>query len=429
MNVALQADPRTRSGTTEDVLAEVAAAPFGDRGGRFVVELFEALRLQGRSRLGRTELSDRLRQAGLGWDELATEEGGNPCEVLVSGPRRTLDVALVEAWLARGVAARLSGTPPAVRRKVLEDLVPVADHLRLLTPFDPYRMLGSFADKDTVLLAFDTLTDAIVRDSRALAAGRSSRLRAVITQRIESLCRVLPPSLRRPFEERIRTGGGDPAVPVLLDAALGELQPRPAPTAAAETPQRQEEETVEGRCDGGRGRTWTSVLAALTGLSLLRGLLGLVLRGLLGLRRAATLRATADGLVIAERTWLLGKVVRDHSAAVGPGGLAVMRVDRRASLFVMLAGLLGGTLGAGAGLFVFLDGIRGEYAAVIGLGLVLVAAGAALDMAALWAAERLGTKASLTLGTTDGRWLRVVGLEPSRALRVATAAKALLRAK
>jgi len=415
---------RTRSVSTEDVLAEVAASPVAERGGRLLAELLETLRRQGRSRVGRGEIKERLTQAGLDWDDLASANSGNPCEVLVSGPRRTSDVALVDAWLARGLAARLAGTPLEVRRKTLDDLVPLADHLRLLTPFDPYRMLGSFVDKDTVLMAFDALTDAIVRDARALAAGRSSRLRAVITQRIESLVSVLPPTLCRPFGERIRGCGGDPAVPLLLDAAQGTLPEKVVQPSA--TPPPAEEESVEGRCEHGHGRTWAGLILAVSGLSLLRGVVRLALRGLLGLRRAATVRSTAEGLVVAERTWLLGQVVRDSTSAVGQGGLIVIRVDRRTSLFVILAGLLGGTLGAGAGLFVFLDGIRGEYAALMGLGLVLIGAGVALDMAALWTAERLGTRASVTLGTADGRWYRIVGVDPSRALRFAASAKGLL---
>ncbi len=420
----------SRRVSTEDVLAEVAASPAAERGGRFLLDLFETLRRQGRSRVGRPELTRRLEQAGLAWEELGNEAGGNVCEVLVSGPRRTADVALVEAWLARGLAARLAGTPPEVRRRTLEDLVPLADHLRLLTPFDPYRMLGSFVERDTVVLAFEALTAAVVRDSRALAAGRSSRLRAVITQRLESLVRVLPATLRGPLEDRIRAAGGDPAVPLLLDAALGKLpatQDTPAPAVVEpSSPAITAEESVEGRCDRSHGRTWAGVLAAATGISLIRGVGRLVLRGLLGLRQAATIRTAPEGLVIVERTWLLGQVVRDHTYAVGAGGLTLLSVDRRVSLFVLLSGLLGGMLGASVGLFVFLDGIRGEYAAVMGLGLVLVATGVALDMGALWTAERLGSKASVTLGTTDGKRLRVVGVEPARALRFVAAARGLL---
>ena len=412
--------------TTDDVLAEVAAATDGDRVGRFVLTLIESLRRHGRSRLARAELETRLEKEGLMWPALATPAAGNVGDVLIRGPRSTGELALVEAWIARGLAARLAGTPPEVRRRLCDDLVPVADHMRLLTPYDPYRMLGPFLDRETVLLAFEALTDAIVRDARALGAGRSSRLRAVITQRLESLARVLPDALRQPFEERIRSAGGDPAVPLLLDAALGRLSHALPPPPAAATPAPELAEVVEGRCERSGARSLSRLLAAVTGLSLVRGLSALVGRALLGLRRGATVRTGPEGIVIIERTWLLGRLVRDRTSAVAPGGLSVLRVERRTPLFLALSGLLGGTLGAGTGLFLLLDGIRGEYAAVLGLGLLMIGGGVALDLVALWASERLGSRASLTLQTKDGRWLRVSGIEPDRALRFAGAARELL---
>lgn len=456
--------------TTDDVLTAVAAAPMGDEAGRYVLSVFHTLRVQGRSRITEEEARGWAVRAGLDWESLRTSDGGHVGQILARGPRSTSDVALVEAWIARGLAGRLAATPADGRRKVVEDLIPIADHMRLLTPYDPYRMLGSFLDRADVVVAFEALTDAIVRDARALGAGRSSRLRAVITQRLESLVRVLPPRLRAPMEERIRTAGGDPSVPVLLDAALGVVRqsgaatgagqalretaqghptsrPSPSPAPAGE-PEAAEQadpapritpgppgppgspaelgETLEGACEASGARTGLSLVAALSGFSLLRGLLRTLGRFLLGLRRAATLRTGPEGVTIVERTWLLGRNISERSGAVGPEGLSVVRVERRAPLFLLLAGLLAATLGAGFGLYRFLDGIRGEYAAVVALALLVIGAGVAIDLFALWASERMGARSSLTLRTVDGRWLRVSGLDHSRAMRFAALARSFV---
>ncbi len=450
--------------STDAVLTAVAAAPMGDEAGRYVLSVFHTLRVQGRSRITEEEARGWADRAGLDWEALRTRDSGHVGQVIARGPRSTSDVALVEAWIARGLAGRLAATPSASRKKVLEDLIPIADHMRLLTPYDPYRMLGSFLDRADVVLAFEALTDAIVRDARALSAGRSSRLRAVITQRLESLTRVLPPRLRAPMEDRIRTAGGDPSVPVLLDAALGVVRSpavdaaelrsttrkqtnqtptlTPAPVGETEevdlssptmTPSPVPPgspaavgETLEGACETSGAQTGLSLLAALTGFSLLRGLLRTLGRFLLGLRRGATLRTGPEGVTIVERTWLLGRNVSERSGAVGPDGLSVLRVERRAPLFLMLAGLLAATLGAGVGLYRFLDGIRGEYAAVVALALLVIGAGVAIDLFALWASERMGARSSLTLRTADGRWLRVSGLEHSRAMRFAALARSFV---
>ena len=50
----------------------------------------------------------------------------------------------------------------------------------------------------------------------------------------------------------------------------------------------------------------------------------------------------------------------------------------------------------------------------------------AIDLFALWASERMGARSSLTLRTADGRWLRVSGLEHSRAMRFAALARSFV---
>ena len=453
--------------STEDVLSAVASAPLGDEAGRYVLSVFHTLRVQGRSKITEDEARAWASRAGLDWESLRTRDAGHVGVVLARGPRSTSDVALVEAWIARGIAGRLAAAAGSGRLKVLEDLIPIADHMRLLTPYDPYRMLGSFLERAEVVMAFDALTDAIVRDARALGAGRSSRLRAVITQRLESLVRVLPEKLRRPMEDRIRAAGGDPAIPVLLDAALGvepapadpfeprlnareltspnptitpapagpteevdlrspTLTPYPDPVTAASaagSDPRGVRETLEGSCESSGAQTALSLVSVFTGFSLLRGFLRTTGRLLLGLRRAATLRTGPEGVTIVERTWLFGRNIAERSGVIGPQGLTVLRVERRAPLFILLVGLLAATLGAGFGLYQFLDGIRGEYAAVVAFSLLVIGAGVAIDLAALWASERLGARSSLTLRTADGRWLRVSGLEHARAMRFAALAR------
>jgi hypothetical protein len=470
------------------VLSEVAAHPHGERLAAMAISFMERLHREGRIRFDRPTLAGLVETAGVRWEDFSTREGGNLCDVLVDGPRRTVDVALVEAWLARGLATRLAGHPHDIRRRLLIELVPASDHLRALSPYDPFRMLGTFLDRDLVLEAFDALTDTIVRDARKLTTGRGSRLRGVIAQRIESLVTILPEDLRRPYVQRIREGGGDPSVPILLDAALGvrpeeavpeaPIEPAaadegdqarsataqglapapdlalppasgasPAPSSApagvisrtrrarppatesagpAPSPVSDEDlVTIDGRSERVRGLPALGVLSAVTGLWLLRGLGRVLGRLLLGFRQRASVSASREGLRIRSRTWLLGRVVRDCTDSLGLASLASLRMDRRKRLFLVLTGLTAGALGSGYGVFVLLDGLREEYTFLIIVGVLLIGGGAALDLAGLWLAERLGDRAALSVRDAEGRGVRLTGLDPAAAHRFVSAVRRL----
>ena len=129
-----------------------------------------------------------------------------------------------------------------------------------------------------------------------------------------------------------------------------------------------------------RGPVVTALLA-FTGVLLVRAIAYAIARFAFGYRRPAELRLTERGLELSHRTELLGRVLRDRNVAVPFDNLATVCREVRYARLGLYGGLGALVLGTYLGVGLMADGLRvpGGSPSLLGLGLLLVAIGLALD--------------------------------------------------
>src|SRR5436853_501155 len=96
---------------------------------------------------------------------------------------------------------------------------------------------------------------------------------------------------------------------------------------------------------------WLTALLALTGLLLVIELAWLVARYVLVLKRPTEVRLTPSGLEVRGKTWLVGKLLREHATVIPREGLVRVTREVRYPRLAMYAGLIalafGSYLGVG----------------------------------------------------------------------------------
>jgi len=147
------------------------------------------------------------------------------------------------------------------------------------------------------------------------------------------------------------------------------------------------------------------------------GLGRIVARVAFGYKRPATLRIGPQGLELANRIELMGRVLRDRATLLPLSH--VMRVTRevkyaRAGLYVGIAAL---TIGTYVGTGFLVDGLRvpGGSASLLGLAAVFIIVGLAVDFVLSSAADTLRGRCRVVILPERGRTLCVGGLDAARA--------------
>ncbi|MEB2322293.1 MAG: hypothetical protein OZ921_07255 [Sorangiineae bacterium] len=317
--------------------------------------------------------------------ELAPGEGATPfgdlAVVLAEGPRSAAELALLAGLVALGAAADSTDTAAA-------RLVWLGAHTRVdaLGPLDA---------------ALGPRAEPIWREVARIAAAPSSA--APDFGAAEALTAA---------------------------AALGASGSQVARALAAETAAKTESRLVRAmlgaeRREGGdrlsgelarapRGPLATVLLAG-TGLLALAALGRLVGRFALGYRRPAEVTLDGDGLRLAHRTELLGRVLRDRETRVPFDNLARATREVRFSGLGLYAGLLALTLGSFLGVGLFVDGVRAGSGPLLGLAAGVIALGLVVDFALATLADAARGRCRLVVVPRKGRTLAIGGLEPARA--------------
>jgi hypothetical protein len=129
-----------------------------------------------------------------------------------------------------------------------------------------------------------------------------------------------------------------------------------------------------------RGAVVTALLA-FTGILLVRAIAYAIARFAFGYRRPTELRLTERGLELSHRTELLGRVLRDRNVVVPLDNLATVCREVRYARLGLYGGLGALVAGTYLGVGLMADGLRvpGGSPSLLGLGLLLVAIGLALD--------------------------------------------------
>jgi hypothetical protein len=297
----------------------------------------------------------RAAELGLTRDAAATAYG-NALDVLERGPTGDAERALVRALAAHALAAH-----PPVERDAEDRAATELLWLALHTPFDATGLLDR-ALAEAAPSMWDAIADRMRRiDDGSLPGGdRAEALLAAIAlasspaPAAAKLVSALAAEVRDDKVAYVLARTGD-AAPV--ERLAGEIAPRP------------------------RG-SFASALLGLTGISLILHAARLVGRFAFAYRRPAELTLSEDGGVrLRWRVELLGRTLRDRDVVVPRSGLARAAREVRYPGLALYAALLALVFGTYVGVSAFVDGVRAASPSLLGVGLLLVGLGLALDFA------------------------------------------------
>ncbi|MCP4602018.1 MAG: hypothetical protein GY847_16130 [Proteobacteria bacterium] len=156
------------------------------------------------------------------------------------------------------------------------------------------------------------------------------------------------------------------------------------------------------------------VLAIVTGLFFIRGLLSLAVRYCLAFRRRAKL-AVRDSSLILEVEWsILGKRFRQVTTQTPIGDINAIQLENRQRYLYLLVGFGALAIGTWIGIQWFVDGLRAgyPYLALVGAGVVI--GGILIDLVLYLFVPDGPTRCRLVLAM--GPWkVRISGVEPRSA--------------
>jgi hypothetical protein len=156
------------------------------------------------------------------------------------------------------------------------------------------------------------------------------------------------------------------------------------------------------------------VLAVITGVALIRGLLTLAARTLLGLRSTATARVEGRALVLDVRWSILGRTVRESTTVTPLAGLAAARLENRRRYVHLLVGFGCLAIGTWVGIQWLVDGLRAGFPYLALLGAGVVAAGVLIDLLAYFVVP--GGRGRCHMLLALGPWrVRLSGVDPQAA--------------
>ena len=285
---------------------------------------------------------------------------GDAVAALERGPQGRGEQVLLGALLARS----LRSAPPAgveAEDRAAGELLWLAAHAGI----DVFPSLDAALGAQAAGL-WGALVDLVRRIDRgrepALDRGDAAvgalALRETTTSEALGAARKLADEVEdRALAELLRGGGGGGGESGVGTRLIGELQPAPRGVVA-------------------------TVLMAVTGLLLLEAGGRQLARVALRRRQPAELEVTGQGVRIRARLEMLGKVLREVEHVVPVDGLAVASREVRFPRLALYGGLLALALGSYVGASLLGDGVRAASPSLLGQGLLLVAIGVAIELAA-----------------------------------------------
>lgn len=192
---------------------------------------------------------------------------------------------------------------------------------------------------------------------------------------------------------------------------------RSAPSVAAPTESASEAGALrlEGQASGALLPGPVRVLMAVTGVSLVVGLVKLLLRFVLGLRREGRVEINDGKLRLEETTRFAGREIKAEREHFGREAIVSARLETRYPYLPTLLGLAGLGLGVIFGLLWLLDGIQGEFTPWILAGVGALLTGVVLDLGLTALASSMPGKTTVVLRLPGRRVLRLIGCDPSSA--------------
>jgi hypothetical protein len=163
-----------------------------------------------------------------------------------------------------------------------------------------------------------------------------------------------------------------------------------------------------------RGPLATAALA-ITGILLIVEVARLVARYVLVLRRPTEVRLTASGIEVRGRTFMVGKLLREHATVIPRDGLVRVTREVRYPSLAMYAGLIALALGSYVGVGLVVDGVRAASPSMLGTGLLIALIGLGLDFVLSVLVPGLNGKSRVVLVPRRGPIVCVTAVDPARA--------------
>ena len=346
------------------VLEEIASRPRGDDLARLVHTAAFAAADEKRARIedGLAELVERARLKG----EDAETSYGNVLRALERGGAEAAGSAtraLLAGLLARGVAL----SPPAgteAEARVAESLVWLAANTSIdaLTSIDAAlgdKAEGLWIAVATLIRRVDSGTAPLVGRAGAIIAAAALRSSESPAARAEA--KALAEDARDPIVRTLLSSDASapeakagPEGPVTI--AVGEIVPAPRGPVAL-------------------------VLLGFTGILALMHLGRLLGQVALRYRRPAEMSVSAKGIVVHTKTELLGRTLNERDIHIPIEALLKAEREVRYPRLALYTGLGALALGSYLGISLFVDGARAGSPELLGIGLLLVVVGIALDYA------------------------------------------------
>jgi len=390
------------TGTSPSILEVVRAHPHARSLGALC---YDVLRRQARGRTlfsGRKYMRARAQDHGVQRKHGKTGRG-DVLTILERGPQSDGDWSLVAAFAVRGLgdALALVAEDPEACAREADEFVVLADWLSLATPYDPYAFVVGLLDEGAEIALWGALERGL------LVAGEDARPASMV--RLQALQASEDGEARL---SRLAEGADDPVVAASAGALIGRQSTRiPARVG------------IEGVPVSSRNGILLRVLFWLTGIALLRWLYQTACWSI-GLRRVASVWVDAGAVRTERTTALFGRRVHtiDESLPVAEV-TAVVRELRRAPWVGVVGGLClaSGIFGAGAAIF---TAMLMDSAAWLAVALAALGIGAGLDLLLdFWWASR-GARVWLELTARGRPPLRLSGVHPEEAERLAAAIRA-----
>jgi hypothetical protein len=156
------------------------------------------------------------------------------------------------------------------------------------------------------------------------------------------------------------------------------------------------------------------VLAIVTGLFLVRGILALFGRYCLGLRRRACAQVEGRTLVLAVEWSILGKKIKETRTIAPITDLKAVRLENRQRYLHLLIGFGALVTSAWIGIQWFVNGLRAGYPYLALVGAGIVAAGVLIDLFLYFVVPSANGSSRILIAL--GPWeVRLAGVDPDKA--------------
>jgi hypothetical protein len=337
--------------------------------------------------------------------ELTSEQAdtghGNLLELLGRGVRKPEERQLIGALLALGAAKQ----PPGAENELATRLVWLATH----TP------CSAFGAIDPALGArADAVWDAVAKiaDYPQLVAPDFGTAEAVVAA---LALRTSQSTRAGALADQLRKSNADPMISAVLGGSAPHVEPPRSETSVEQTSEKAAPLTGE-LVPAPRGPVITALLAFTLILPLLI-VVRLVARYALAFRRPAAMGLSERGLELEYRSELLGRVLRDKSVLVPLSNIASVTREHRYAQAGLYAGLIALVLGSYLGVGLLADGVRvpGGSLPLIGLAVLFIAGGLAVDFLLSNVAVNARGRCRLVVVPRKGRALCIAELDPAQA--------------